>query len=1036
MSEKQDLSQNPFTALFTTVDAATQFSAQSSAAPANTAQQEDGEKREDDTQYKMDINGMIEKIFLITLDNDIHPYDDRPSRCVYMSEILEKLDGQNWWEMSNLEQAVFERLLLPNPGTEVVSLTKKGDLQSASLAGESQVLRYLYQCYKRQQKLLSQRSDLSSELGTCLNVILMNARICLQQSELYPSQNPYQQLLDLYDEETCFTMGSDPDLLSQFFDVLVQQIEENEEDGSVLQVFQPILHIVLTRLTKELSLLNPGVLKNIDFLSFFARKASLAQVFLDFSSPKDWSKGKAFEQTLLGSLFTLSCIPKMELGPYEFFENPSTRTKQDIEATESSIQQPLANICEKVYQLLFAIIKISPDHRHRVLQWLGKCIYANLGRTKIWSSQMPQLFTQMYASEGFCLNLCSIMLRLCKPFSEPRSAKLLKIQPTYCRMVAANEKEARERGIHAEGLSKETCLIPNEETQSPPMEEHYNFITECFFLTHQCIHMSFHTVHEKFLKLNQELHRVQRLYNEVRGQGNDEVEPVRSIKRQMEKGMTLYLCMKAALTEPRLVEMSLNFHLATATWLSEIAINEDCKTFEPVKFPLPKIVPLMLTCVPEFIMGNVTDFTLFLQRFKEDMYEMAGDKLENFMTLILVYMGSPERMRNPHLRAELAETLAALLPAESGSSSKGLMSWFSREQLFVKHPLIEHLAEKLLNVFVSIEMTGQSVQFEQKFNYRRPMYMVLEHIWGIAVHREGIKKLAEEAEEKIEDTDPPLFLRFINLLINDAIFLLDEAFDYMTQIKDKQGEKERGEWNTLEPQQRQENENTLRQITMLARYHNMMGNNTIHALEMITREIKSIFCHKSMVDRIAGMLNYFLLHLVGPKQRSFNVKDKNEIEFKPHQMVSDITQIYLNLGHNEAFCMAVSADGRSYSPELFIKTNSVLQKIGKSPTMISQVDSLRDKIEVLRVKQAAEDELLYADAPEEFLDPIMGTLMRDPVILPSSKNIVDRAVIARHILSDQTDPFNRSPLSLDMVTPDVELKTKIENWIQEKKASS
>lgn len=54
---------------------------------------------------------------------------------------------------------------------------------------------------------------------------------------------------------------------------------------------------------------------------------------------------------------------------------------------------------------------------------------------------------------------------------------------------------------------------------------------------------------------------------------------------------------------------------------------------------------------------------------------MAGDKLENFMTLILVYMGSPERMRNPHLRAELAETLAALLPAESGSSSKGLMPW-------------------------------------------------------------------------------------------------------------------------------------------------------------------------------------------------------------------------------------------------------------------------------------------------------------------------------------------------------------------------
>ena len=37
--------------------------------------------------------------------------------------------------------------------------------------------------------------------------------------------------------------------------------------------------------------------------------------------------------------------------------------------------------------------------------------------------------------------------------------------------------------------------------------------------------------------------------------------------------------------------------------------------------------------------------------------------------------------------------------------------------------------------------------------------------------------LSQYAEENIEATDPPLFLRFINLLINDAIFLLDEALD-------------------------------------------------------------------------------------------------------------------------------------------------------------------------------------------------------------------------------------------------------------------
>ena len=43
--------------------------------------------------------------------------------------------------------------------------------------------------------------------------------------------------------------------------------------------------------------------------------------------------------------------------------------------------------------------------------------------------------------------------------------------------------------------------------------------------------------------------------------------------------------------------------------------------------------------------------------------------------------------------------------------------------------------------------------------------------------------LATYAEEHIEDEEAPVFLRFINLLINDAIYLLDEALGYMKQIQ-------------------------------------------------------------------------------------------------------------------------------------------------------------------------------------------------------------------------------------------------------------
>ena len=87
----------------------------------------------------------------------------------------------------------------------------------------------------------------------------------------------------------------------------------------------------------------------------------------------------------------------------------------------------------------------------------------------------------------------------------------------------------------------------------------------------------------------------------------------------------------------------------------------------------------------------------------------------------------------------------------------------------------------------------------------------------------------------------------------------------MQQIKEKQAEKESGAWERLELQQRQETERDFRHMTMLARFHNLMANDSIHSLELLTRENKEIFTHKVMVDRIVAMLNYFLLHLVSTK---------------------------------------------------------------------------------------------------------------------------------------------------------------------------
>lgn len=58
--------------------------------------------------------------------------------------------------------------------------------------------------------------------------------------------------------------------------------------------------------------------------------------------------------------------------------------------------------------------------------------------------------------------------------------------------------------------------------------------------------------------------------------------------------------------------------------------------------------------------------------------------------------------------------------------------------------------------------------------------------------------------------------------------------------------------------------------------------------------------------------------------QNFQVKDSKEYEFDPVTTVLNICRIYIHLGDNKDFCLAVSQDGRSYSPQLFKLAEDVL----------------------------------------------------------------------------------------------------------------
>lgn len=87
------------------------------------------------------------------------------------------------------------------------------------------------------------------------------------------------------------------------------------------------------------------------------------------------------------------------------------------------------------------------------------------------------------------------------------------------------------------------------------------------------------------------------------------------------------------------------------------------------------------------------------------------------------------------------------------------------------------------------------------------------------------------------------------------------------------------------------------------------------------------------------------------------------------------------------------------------------------------------------IKQSVE--AIVADAPEDYQDPLLGSLMINPVLLPSGK-IMDRRVLQRHLQSFPDscglDPFTRAPLTLQMAVPCPDLASEISEYVASKLA--
>lgn len=307
-------------------------------------------------------------------------------------------------------------------------------------------------------------------------------------------------------------------------------------------------------------------------------------------------------------------------------------------------------------------------------------------------------------------------------------------------------------------------------------------------------------------------------------------------------------------------------------------------------------------------------------------------------------------------------------------------------------------------------------------------------------------------------------------MINDVTYLMDESLDSMTKIHEVQTEMaDAATWATRTPQYKKETEKKLRELERKASGYCQLAKSTVGLLRMFTAETKAPFMLPEIVDRLAAMMDLNLEALVGPRCAELKVKSPEKYKFEPRELLKELLQIYLNLADQNAFAEAVAGDGRSYRKELFERAGAIAKhRALKSDPEIELLRQFVVRVEEKKATIEAEEDL--GEIPDEYMgasslalhralsdvfvpctDPLLFVVMRDPVILPSSRAVIDRSTIKSHLLSDTTDPFNRQPLSIDdvipstfnasvpylilrlTVIPDVELKAKIDAFLSERR---
>ncbi len=690
--------------------------------------------------------------------------------------------------------------------------------------------------------------------------------------------------------------------------------------------------------------------------------------------------------------------------------------KGHIRASQNALRLTLNQHQKDLLEIINAFIRASATSRNKTLDWFAYIVNTNHKRRAM------RVDEKSVSSDGFMMNVTVVLDYLCEPFMDATFSKVSKIDVEYLRRSPRVDIKD-ETKINADQQASDKFY---EDTK---LEGSSNFISEVFFLTLAAHHYGSEAANAKLKSLDKDIKHFQKTIGEMEVERqkfmNNPAQMQRfeaAVKRYtdvLDKAMSLKYAIEGVLFDDLMQARSLTFMRYVIVWVLRLVTTSDFTPGKTISLPLAEAQPEAFKNLPEYVLEDIVGNFKFIFRFIPHV--IISTQTDELIALCITFLRSSEYIKNPGIKSGLV-TLLYQGCWPSNHRQKGILGDALTGEKFAN----DHLLHALMKFYIECENTGTHSQFFDKFTIRYEIFQVIKCIWDNDIYKQRL------TQESRINTD--FFVRYVNLLLNDATFVLDESLTKFPKIHELQHALRPENQGSLSEEERASKTEELVTAEGQAQSYMQLANETIAMMKLFTAALSDSFTMPEIVQRLADMMDYNLDTLVGPKSRDLKVEDPKKYNFSPKDLLKEFVDIYLNLGGSSRFVEAVAKDGRSYKPENFDTASRLLEKYSlKSKEDLVAWQVLKDSFKKAKeIDIQAEEDM--GDVPDEFLDPLMYSIMEDPVILPKSRITIDRSTIRSHLLSDPTDPFNRQPMTIEEVVPDLDMIEKIKKFKDERKA--